>query len=107
MNPSKARIRTTRSRRWRSVACWLCIVVPAASAAAEPPVSFSRDVKPILARRCFACHGPETGEAGLRLHDRDTALAELDSGSHAIVPGQVDASVLIDRVSAEDEFERM
>ncbi|MGD9636878.1 MAG: PSD1 and planctomycete cytochrome C domain-containing protein [Pirellulales bacterium] len=92
----------------RGVACLLCaIAVHDSSAAEAPAVNFSREVKPILARRCFACHGPQTGEGGLRLHERDAALAELDSGSHAIVPGKVDESVLIDRVSAEDESERM
>jgi hypothetical protein len=78
-----------------------------AQAADQQEVSFSRDVKPILARRCFACHGPDVGEGGLRLHERRTALLELDSGSHAIVPGHADESVLLDRVASEDEYERM
>ena len=50
------------------------------------PVDFSREVKPILARRCFACHGPDSGEGGLRLDRREHALSELDSGLLAIVP---------------------
>src|ERR687896_700925 len=66
-------------------------------------INFTRDVKPLLARRCFACHGPETGEGGLRLHEQETALAELDSGLHAIVPGDIELSELVARVSAEDE----
>ena len=33
-------------------------------------VEFGRDIQPLLARRCLACHGPETQEAGLRLDDR-------------------------------------
>ena len=75
--------------------------------AADPPVNFARDVKPILARRCFSCHGPNTHEGGLRLDDPKAALAELDSGLHAIVPGHIDDSALIARVSADDESERM
>jgi len=98
-------------RRWRRCASCLAgilIFVASWAEAAEPQnVSFSRDVKPILARRCFACHGPDVGEGGLRLHEREPALAALDSGSHAIVPGEIDASVLLDRVSAKDEYERM
>ncbi len=77
----------------------------AAQSAAE--VSFVRDVKPLLARRCFACHGPDVGEGGLRLHGLESAVAELDSGSHAIVPGQPDESVMLTRIASEDEFERM
>ena len=72
-----------------------------------PAVSFARDVKPLLARRCFACHGPNVSEGGLRLDRPDGAVAELDSGLFAIVPGSVDESALIERVAAEDEFMRM
>ena len=75
--------------------------------AAEPPVSYSREVKPILARRCFACHGPDSAEGGLRLHEREGALAELDSGLAAIVPEEADSSELLARVTAEDESLRM
>jgi cytochrome c553 len=75
--------------------------------AADPPVAFLRDVKPLLARRCFSCHGPTKQEGGLRLDRQDTAFAELDSGLHAIVPAHLGESALIDRVSAVDESERM
>ena len=70
-------------------------------------VNFAREVKPILARRCFACHGPDSGEGGLRLDSREHALAELDSGLFAIVPEDVDSSELLTRVTSEDEFTRM
>ena len=80
-----------------------------ARAPAEPTdaVSYSRDVKPLLARRCFACHGPTAREGGLRLDRREGALAELDSGLLAIAPGRVDESELLRRVSAQDESVRM
>lgn len=85
-------------------------VVHAGNAPAATPgdkVSFTREVKPLLARRCFACHGPETGEAGLHLDRRETALAELDSGLHAVVPGDTENSELLTRVSEADESLRM
>lgn len=74
---------------------------------AAQPVDFSREVKPILARRCFACHGPESGEGGLRLDSRETAVAELESGLLAIVPEDAEGSELIARITAEDESLRM
>src|SRR6478609_10019181 len=79
----------------------------AALHAADVAVSFARDVKPVLARRCFSCHGPTAREGGLRLDKPDTALAELDSGLRAIVPGHVEQSALVERVSASDATERM
>src|SRR4051794_39717778 len=76
-------------------------------AVGDGPATFLHDIKPLLARRCFSCHGPNTHEAGLRLDKPDGAVAELDSGQHAIVPGKVDQSKLIARITAEDESERM
>jgi mono/diheme cytochrome c family protein len=80
---------------------------PAYADGPDKPVSFAREVKPLLARRCFACHGPQVGEGGLRLDDPQTALAELDSGLHAIIPGNTGDSALLYRVSSKDELERM
>jgi hypothetical protein len=79
----------------------------AGSQAWAKPVDFSREVKPILARRCFACHGPDSGEGGLRLDRREHALSELDSGLLAIVPEDADSSELMARITAEDESLRM
>jgi len=70
-------------------------------------VDFARDVQPLLARRCFACHGPDTREAGLRLDDRAVATARLESGATAVVPGDEAASMLLERVTSRDPDERM
>src|SRR3954451_1013276 len=75
--------------------------------AADRAVSFARDVKPLLARRCFSCHGPTAREGGLRLDKPDTAVAELDSGLRAVVPGHGEQSALVERISAADDTERM
>ena len=63
---------------------------------------FSRDIQPLLAKRCFACHGPDTQEAGLRFDTAESAIAELDSGYRAIAPGDVDASEILSRVTSTD-----
>jgi hypothetical protein len=70
---------------------------------AEDVPSFNRDIRPILADRCYACHGPDSGtrEADLRL--------DTEEGAHewAIVPGDADGSELIARVSSDDTEMRM
>ena len=83
--------------------------VAATNVSNTPAVDYNRDVLPILADHCFACHGPDAAsrEAGLRLDQREGATTELDSGSSAIVPGDTDASELLLRVSADDESLRM
>ncbi|MEL6712167.1 MAG: DUF1549 domain-containing protein, partial [Planctomycetota bacterium] len=77
--------------------------------APDEAVDFARDVRPILSDRCFTCHGPDAGTrtAGLRLDEREAALAELGTGARAIVPGDVEESELIYRVTSDDAFDRM
>ncbi|HEX5052782.1 MAG TPA: PSD1 and planctomycete cytochrome C domain-containing protein [Planctomycetota bacterium] len=72
------------------------------------PVRYGRDVRPILADRCFRCHGPDAQarEADLRLDLREQALAARDGGA-AIVPFDPAASLLWQRVCNEDADERM
>lgn len=75
--------------------------------AAEPEkIDFTRQIRPLLSSKCFACHGPdaEHRQAGLRLDVREVATQPSDSGSTAIVPGKPQASELIARVSSDDEF---
>ena len=78
----------------------------AVSAAADT-VDFQQQIQPILAKKCYSCHGPDEAESGLNLANREAAFAETESGSFAIVPGDLDSSSLIERISTDDEFERM
>ncbi|WP_425398170.1 PSD1 and planctomycete cytochrome C domain-containing protein [Aeoliella sp.] len=85
---------------------WLLAVLATITLAAaeEPPLRFGRDVLPILSDRCFHCHGPDEAnrEAGLRLDMREAATEDL-GGYAAIVPGDPDASEIIQRIEADDE----
>jgi hypothetical protein len=74
------------------------------AAGLERPPDFNRDIRPILSRACFACHGPDEHDrrGGLRLDDRDAAIAELESGARAIVPGRPDSSALVARIHETD-----
>ena len=86
-----------------SVFSWLCIAVGVLPAAAAP-ISFNRDVRPILANHCFACHGPDGGQrqAELRLDIEELAKADRD-GSFVIQPGNVVASMLVTRIQESDQ----
>lgn len=81
-------------------------ILPIAAALAEKPepLSFNRDIRPILSDKCFACHGPDkdTREAGLRLDTAEGAFADL-GGYAAIVPGEPDESELIFRITAGED----
>ena len=74
-------------------------------AAAVEPVSFNRDIRPIMSDTCFHCHGNDanTREAGMRLDVRDAALKATDGGAVPIVPGDPDASEIIKRIFDEDD----
>src|SRR5687767_5593006 len=65
-------------------------------------VDFNRDVRPILADNCFACHGPDdkARKADLRLDRRDDALAAIDLKKPA-------ESELVKRITSTDKSERM
>jgi hypothetical protein len=71
-------------------------------------VSYARDIRPILAAKCFACHGPaeDSREADLRLDTLAGATADL-GGHQAIVPGKSAASELVGRIDSNDPDERM
>jgi hypothetical protein len=62
-------------------------------------VQYNRDIRPVLSENCFACHGPDVNKraADLRLDVRDVALEK-----RAIVPGQPDASSLLQRIASTD-----
>ncbi len=81
-----------------------------ATGAEEPvrPVDFDRDIRPILSDKCFTCHGPDEQQraSGLRLDVRESAFAARD-GKTAIVPNDLNASVLHQRVTSTDADQRM
>src|SRR5262245_23028777 len=85
-----------------SLSTFLLAALPLA-AADKAAVDYIRDVRPILANSCYACHGPDekARKAKMRLDLRDEAVKK------AIVPGKGDESPLYQRVTAKDEDEVM
>jgi mono/diheme cytochrome c family protein len=84
------------------------LTCPINSRAAEPPkpVDFDRDVKPIFAKHCASCHGPDKQKSSLRLDRRTDALAGGDGGA-VIVPGKAADSRLIKYVAEDNPDTRM
>ncbi len=84
-------------------------VIGANAHAADSPIDFNRDIRPILSNRCWKCHGPDEKErqAGLRFDSRDGVIAKLESGKTAVVAGKPDESELIRRITSDSADERM
>ena len=100
MDPSAA---TRHLRDFLYGACAHGVMLACVAAArGTESIDFSRDIQPLLAKRCVACHGPDTQEAGLRLDEQAGATRELDSGARAIVPGDAAASAMLARITSTD-----
>ena len=87
----------------------IALTLISVSAFAADVPDFTRDVRPILARYCFKCHGPDdkARKAELRLDGREFAMKAAESGAHAVVPGKADESELVKRIFSTDEDEVM
>lgn len=71
------------------------------------PVSFVREVAPVLQQKCLTCHGPEKQKGGYRLDSFDWLLRAGDSDEAPVVPSGAGAGTLLRLVTAEDEDDRM
>src|SRR6476659_2114629 len=93
--------------RWRIGLAML--VALAGSVPAAEKVDFQREIRPLLADRCFSCHGrdEEHRQGGLRLDEAAGAMKSGESGEKAIVPGQPGKSELVRRIFSTDADEQM
>ena len=84
---------------------------PAASPCpAEPDeaLRFNRDIRPILAETCFACHGPDPGSRKAKLRmDREEGLFGAREGGPVVVKGKPESSPLYLRLVSKDPEEVM
>jgi hypothetical protein len=97
--------------RWLSIVCLSAWFSSTCSAADTAPskIDFARDIRPILSDKCFACHGPDAvkRKAGLRLDIPESTFGMLPSHARAVVPGKLDDSEMISRITSKDDQEIM
>jgi hypothetical protein len=88
----------------------LCVrPAPAATAPAPTPDQvrfFETRIRPVLVDHCLKCHGPAKPKSGLRLDSRAAVLAGGDTGP-AVVPGNLDESLLVTAIRYEDDLLKM
>ncbi|MFP6751383.1 MAG: DUF1549 domain-containing protein, partial [Pirellulaceae bacterium] len=87
-----------REAPW-SVLSGLLLAVLGIPALGAEPLQYNRDIRPILAEHCFACHGPDSAarKAELRLDNRELAIT-----SGAISAGKPKQSEMVTRIFSGD-----
>src|SRR5687767_11078110 len=95
----------------RILACLYTVVGCCAAAHAADEIDFARQIQPILSDNCFFCHGPDANQrkADLRLDMLDPKLGPLAErdGYSIIKPGNRDDSVLVMRITSDDDETKM
>ena len=90
------------------VACGFALSLFVARAGADDaPVSFSKQIAPMLVEKCQACHGATEAESGYQVTNYNAVIKAGDSETPAITPGKSHESELFLRVSSDDADVRM
>ena len=104
-------------RLWRAVAaaaaCFLLTLVVSARPSARAqagapgaaPVSFNRDIRPILSNNCFTCHGPDEKQRETKFHLDTREGMFLEQG--VVVPGDAARSLLVKKITEPNPEDRM
>jgi mono/diheme cytochrome c family protein len=82
------------------------LLFSASALSAEAVVDYQKDVKPILAQKCYSCHGARKAKGRLRVDSIDAMLKGGDSGP-AIVAGKSKDSPLIQSLTGDGDIKRM
>ena len=87
---------------------FICFL-PSGTRAASTALQFNRDIRPILADNCLACHGPDSAKrkASLRLDTREGLYGKTKDEGLVITPGALDKSALWKRIVSTDKDEMM
>lgn len=74
---------------------------------AQEPVSFRKDIAPILLANCLACHGPKKAEGNYRIDSFERVTAKGESDTPGFTPNNLDASEVYQRLITADVDSRM
>ncbi|MCI0351283.1 MAG: DUF1549 domain-containing protein, partial [Acidobacteriales bacterium] len=92
--------------RLSGIAIALAVFVGSVEAAprAQESIRFNRDIRPMFAENCFACHGPDNNarKAGLRFDTKEGIFEKTKKHEPAVVPGSLEKSELWARINATD-----
>src|SRR5207253_4367078 len=69
---------------------------------ASTNIDFNRDIRPVLSKNCFVCHGADEGnrKVKLRLDVREEATKVRKKGKAAIDPGHPEKSLIVKKITA-------
>jgi hypothetical protein len=89
---------------------WVCstvlkvfLVLLGASASLRAEVDYGREIRPILSKNCYACHGPDASSRQANMHLDTRRAATGEDGSHqAIIPGDSANSRVVVRITHPD-----
>ena len=90
-----------------SLATLALVTVSFAQAADPTPVSFSKDVAPVLLKNCLACHGAQEPKGGYQILNYNLVIKPGESESPTITPLKPEDSVLFALISSTDADVRM
>ncbi len=79
-----------------------CSIPMAALSSTDGTVDFIKDVLPILEENCIDCHNADKQKSGLRLDLRPHMLKGGDNGLPSVVPGDPEASYIMEVVKGID-----
>jgi WD40 repeat protein len=87
-----------------SFAVWgLSAILCVSTVAAEEPVSYDRQIRPIFQANCQGCHQPAKAQGGYVMTEFARLLLAGESGSAAITPGKPDESYLVSQIKPDAE----
>ena len=85
----------------------LVVLILLISSGLAAAIDFVREVRPILQKHCYSCHGEKKQKSGLRLDIKAAALKGGDKHAPDIISGKAQDSPLIHFITTDDDDELM